>query len=211
MTGAGTQPAPAVTPTLDHVRVRDAMHPGTFSCSAAAPLRDVVAIMAHYRVHALVVLDTDGHGAIGVVSDRDVLAAVCGGDMNQTAGDAAATAPVTISGDERLDRAARLMAEHDVAHLVVLDHAHGHPTGMLSTLDIAAVIAREPGEMSAEPSRREDADGEPRVCRGTVAGGWLGDPVGRAPRSRLAPRHRGRGRAARRGLPTRAGTGVSCR
>ncbi|HET9102526.1 MAG TPA: CBS domain-containing protein [Solirubrobacteraceae bacterium] len=137
--------APAVLPTahrgpaLTHVRVRDAMHPGAFSCRVDTPLKDVVAIMAHYRIHALVVLDTEGRGVAGVVSDQDVLAAAH--HVTGTAAQAAATEPVTIAADEPLDRAARLMAEHAVGHLIVLDPAHGHPIGMLSTLDVAAVIA----------------------------------------------------------------------
>jgi CBS domain-containing protein len=34
-----------------------------------------------------------------------------------------------------------MMAEHGVSHLIVLDHAGGYPTGVLSTLDVAAVYA----------------------------------------------------------------------
>jgi CBS domain-containing protein len=33
------------------------------------------------------------------------------------------------------------MAEHGVAHLVVLDAAGGYPVGVLSTLDVAAAFA----------------------------------------------------------------------
>jgi CBS domain-containing protein len=35
------------------------------------------------------------------------------------------------------------MSEHGVSHLVVLDAANGHPIGILSTLDVAAVYAGE--------------------------------------------------------------------
>lgn len=38
-------------------------------------------------------------------------------------------------------RAAQLMVEHGVAHLIVLDAASGHPIGVISTLDVAAVYA----------------------------------------------------------------------
>jgi CBS domain-containing protein len=53
----------------------------------------------------------------------------------------AATEPLAASADEHIDRAARMMAEHGVSHLIVLDHAGGYPTGVLLTLDVAAVYA----------------------------------------------------------------------
>jgi CBS domain-containing protein len=49
--------------------------------------------------------------------------------------------PLAVSADERLPRAAQLMAEHGVSHLVVLDAESGQPIGVLSTIDIATVYA----------------------------------------------------------------------
>lgn len=46
-----------------------------------------------------------------------------------------------MSADESLWRAAQLMKEHGVSHLVVVDAAAGYPLGVLSTLDIIAVYA----------------------------------------------------------------------
>jgi len=37
--------------------------------------------------------------------------------------------------------AAEVMAEHEASHLVVTHATSGHPVGVLSTLDLAAVIA----------------------------------------------------------------------
>jgi CBS domain-containing protein len=58
-----------------------------------------------------------------------------------TAGSAAATEFLTARPDESLEDAARLLHEHDVAHLVVIDPRTKRPLGILSTLDIAAAIA----------------------------------------------------------------------
>jgi CBS domain-containing protein len=58
-----------------------------------------------------------------------------------TAIHAAAAEPVTVSADDSLQRAAQLMHEHGVSHLIVIDTAGGYPLGVLSTLDIAAVYA----------------------------------------------------------------------
>jgi CBS domain-containing protein len=48
---------------------------------------------------------------------------------------------VTVAADESLERAAQLMAEHQVSHLVVIQPHPGHPVGVLSALDLAGVLA----------------------------------------------------------------------
>lgn len=131
-----------MTPQLDHVRVQDAMHHGILSCAGDAPLGEVAGIMAKHRVHAVAITDGDGTRPTGVVSDLDVAAAIAGG-AEPPAAQAAATEPLAVSSDERLERAAQLMAEHGVSHLVVVDAANGHPVGVLSTLDLATVYAGE--------------------------------------------------------------------
>ena len=131
-----------MTTELDHIRVRDAMHQGILSCSGEAPLEEVAGIMAKHRVHAVVVTSDEGSRPVGVVSDLDVVAAAVSGEA-PSALRAAATEPVAVSADESLHRAGQLMSEHGVSHLVVLDAANGHPIGILSTLDVAAVYAGE--------------------------------------------------------------------
>jgi CBS domain-containing protein len=59
---------------------------------------------------------------------------------------AAATEPLTVADDERLEHAARLMTEHGVSHLVVLGSPDGHAIGVIATLDIAAVYAQNVNE-----------------------------------------------------------------
>ncbi len=129
-----------MTVSLDHVHVHDAMHHGILSCAADAPLGEVAGIMARHRVHAVAVADGEGANPAGVVSDLDVVAAIASG-AEPSALEAAATEPLAVSADESLHRAAQLMAEHGVSHLVVLDAATGHPIGILSTLDLAVIFA----------------------------------------------------------------------
>jgi CBS domain-containing protein len=122
------------------VRVSDCMHTGILSCASDAPLAEVAGIMSKHRVHAVAVSDHQGRRPVGVVSDLDVVAAAVSG-VEPNALQAAATEPLAVSASESLYRAAQLMAEHGVTHLVVLDAAGGHPVGVLSTLDIAAAYA----------------------------------------------------------------------
>lgn len=116
------------------------MNLGILSCNGDAPLGEVAGIMIKHRVHAVVVTNGAGTRPVGVVSDLDVVAAATSGE-EPSAVEAAATEPLTVSADERLHRAAQLMVEHGVSHLVVLDAAGGHPVGVLSTLDVATVYA----------------------------------------------------------------------
>jgi CBS domain-containing protein len=128
-----------VTPELDHIRVQDVMHRSILRCSVEAPLGEVAGIMARHGVHEVAVTSREGSRPIGVVSDLDVVAAAVSG-YEPSALQPAATEPVAVSGDESLHRAGQLMSEHGVSHLVVLDPANGHPIGVLSTPDIAAVV-----------------------------------------------------------------------
>ncbi len=125
---------------LEHIRVKDVMHHGILTCPSHASLAEVAAVMAEHRVHAVVVTAAGSARPVGVVSDLDVVAAAATGE-GPSAGEAAATEPLVVGANERLDRAAQLMAEHAVSHLVVNDSASGLPIGILSTLDVAAVCA----------------------------------------------------------------------
>jgi len=51
-----------------------------------------------------------------------------------------ATAPVALPEDARLDRAAALMVDHDVAHVVAVGRT-GLPSGVVSSLDVVRILA----------------------------------------------------------------------
>lgn len=137
-------------PTLETLRVADAMHTGLISCSPDAPLRTVARLMATYRVHAVLVT---GHGADrlpgggvwGVISDTDLLRAAQTGDLDEHASWAASALPVlTVTTGDRLARAAQLMTEHESSHVVVIEPQTARPIGVLSTLDVARALAGFP-------------------------------------------------------------------
>jgi CBS domain-containing protein len=134
-----TDSVPA-SPQLAHLRVGDCMHHGILSCAPDAPLSEVAGMMAKHRIHAVAVTERPGLRPLGIASDLDVVAAATTGD-GLTARQAACTEPLTVSSDESLQRAAQLMTEHAVGHLVVVDAESGYPSGVLSTLDIAAVYS----------------------------------------------------------------------
>ena len=128
-------------PELGHIHVHDAMHPGIVSCAPDTRVTEAAAIMAEHHVHALAVAPAGASAPHGIVSDLDVLAALAAA-ADVTVAQVAATEPLTVASSERLHRAAQLMAEHGVAHLIVADPASGAPVGVLSTLDILGVFAQ---------------------------------------------------------------------
>lgn len=112
---------------------------GILSCTPDAPLDEVAWLMAHNRVHAVVVAEDATEAP--VIADADLIAAASSGHFDQlSAGDITATEAVSVRDDETLERAAQLLSEHGVSHLVVRDR-HGQPTGVLSTLDLARAIS----------------------------------------------------------------------
>jgi CBS domain-containing protein len=133
---------PSYASQLEHLRVRDCMHAGVLTCSADTPLVEIAGIMTKHRVHAVAVIDATRR-PIAVASALDVVAAAIDEHERMTARVAmAGTEPlITISTDAAMDRAAKLMTKHRVHHLIVVEPADGHPVGILSTLDIAGLVA----------------------------------------------------------------------
>lgn len=125
--------------TFNAYRVADAMTEGVIHCRPTTSLREVARIMTRERVHAVYVVDDGGFWS--VVSDADLVAASLGDVDKITAQTAAVTPLLTIHSDESLTHAAELLAEHSASHLAVLDPVTKQPCGVLSTLDIARVVA----------------------------------------------------------------------
>jgi CBS domain-containing protein len=137
-------------PTLETLRVAEAMHPGLISCSPNTPLRAVARMMATYRVHAILVTahgdeELPGGGVWGVISDTELLRAAESGDLDEEASRVLASKPVlTVTTGEELTHAARLMVEHEISHLIVVEPHTARPIGVLSTLDVARALAGFP-------------------------------------------------------------------
>jgi CBS domain-containing protein len=140
----GPAPLTYVGPPFEQARVHDAMRIGLVTCRPETPLRDVARMMSTYGVHAILVADLGDPGGErpwGVVSDLDIVAAT-GSDLQaRTARDVASTELVTVAADETLERAAQLMAEHEIHHLVALQPETGRPVGVISTLGLAGALA----------------------------------------------------------------------
>jgi CBS domain-containing protein len=122
------------------------MHPGVTACPADAPLSTVVRAMADHRVHCVAVAGVESpsgpspHLIWGLIEDIAVVAALHRQALGEPAATIAERSPVAVAESETLERVARLMVEHDTRHVVAVG-ARGLPSGMVSSLDVASVLA----------------------------------------------------------------------
>ncbi|GGZ86992.1 CBS domain-containing protein [Streptomyces echinoruber] len=135
--------------------VRDIMTSAPVTVGPQTSVTQVARLMRDEDIGAVLV--AEGDDLRGLVSDRDLVvralaegddpdettvAGVCSGDL------------YTVTPDEDLDQAVRLMREHAVRRVPVVDH--GRPVGIVSLGDLA--MERDPdsalgGISAARPNR----------------------------------------------------------
>lgn len=133
-------------PSLEHATVADAMHPGILSCEPHTSLAKVAAMMATHHVHSIAVMgiadDRAGESTVwGIISDFDLLKAGVANGEEPAASELAGQAVIQVKPEMPLREAIELMLTHHVSHLVVVDPDAGRPNGILSTLDVAGILA----------------------------------------------------------------------
>ncbi|HEY7890779.1 MAG TPA: CBS domain-containing protein [Solirubrobacteraceae bacterium] len=128
--------------------VGDVMHHGVISTPPQTPLIEVAAQMAEHRVHSVVVdglargRDEQETLIWGLITDLDLMKALAGERLHVSAGELAASEIITVETTDTIDDVARLMAEHECTHLVVISPRSGEPLGVISSLDIAEGLMR---------------------------------------------------------------------
>lgn len=133
-------------PSLERATVADAMHPGILCCERDAPLTDVARMMAAHHVHCIAVIaaapDHSGESLLwGLISDLDLIRAGVGAGDHETARALAQQPIISVKPTTPLREAGEVMLTHHVSHLVVMDEGRRLPIGIVSTLDIAGVLA----------------------------------------------------------------------
>jgi len=153
-------------------------------------------------VHAVALTGADGLRPVGFVSDLDIAAAAASGEQT-IARQAAASQPVTVSADESIHGAARLMSEHGVSHLIVLDAASGYPGRAVDARHCRRLRnSLTAGEPRLTPTRaRTPVAGSPRSTGPGAADQGSAAAPGRERRLPSDPRVLGRRAAPRRPRP----------
>jgi CBS domain-containing protein len=132
-------------PSLQHATVSDAMHPGILACEPDASLFEVAQMMATHRVHCLAVVGISHEepqcGVWSVISDLDLVRAGLRDGEQLTARHIAEQPLVTVEPSMPLREAGELMLANEVSHIVVIQPGTQRPIGILSTADMAGVLA----------------------------------------------------------------------
>jgi CBS domain-containing protein len=130
-------------PSLKNATVGDAMHPGVMTCEPDATVTDVARMMATHHVHCMAVASVTDDGdtpAWSLISDLDLIRAGLDAADGEAA-NMATGAVINVEPTTPLREAAQLMLTNRAAHLLVVDPRKQRPVGILSTLDIAGVLA----------------------------------------------------------------------
>jgi len=134
-------------------KVRDAMTPGVRAVAPTDSVTEAAQAMKEQDVGSLPVVE--GESLVGIVTDRDIVVrAVAEGVDPRTAtvGDVTSGDLVTVEPDEDLDDALKLMAQHRIRRLPVVED--GRLVGVVAQADVALEANdKDAGEMLAEISQ----------------------------------------------------------
>lgn len=152
--------------------VKDLMHPGVFTCKAAATLGQVATLLHQNNIHALFVTDRDGRIA-GVITDFDLMAGEWLSSDEEslaamrklTASDLMSQPVDSVDVNIPLADAVKRIMERGVSRLLVTENEK--PVGIISLSDFIAGIA-------SEIETRRDTVGDVMsdailVCRGKTS------------------------------------------
>jgi CBS domain-containing protein len=116
--------------------IRDVMTPNPVAVEPSTPAREAARLMKEQDTGAIPIVE-DGR-AVGMITDRDLAIRLLaeGRDPETPVGELASKQLVTIDPDQTLEEAARLMAEHQVRRLPVVEE-DGRLVGIVAQADIA--------------------------------------------------------------------------
>jgi CBS domain-containing protein len=119
-----------------HASIQEAMTSNPTTVGPTNTAAEAAQIMKAEDIGSLPIVE--GDKLVGVVTDRDLAIRVVaeGGSTDTTVGDIASKDVVTVDPAQTIDEAARLMAEHQVRRLPVVEE-DGRLVGILAQADIA--------------------------------------------------------------------------
>lgn len=134
--------------------IREAMTPNPSTVQPTTSIVEAAQVMK--SEDAGVVPVVDGEQLIGMLTDRDIVIRIIaeGRDANSTTvGDIASRQLVTIDPQQEIDEAVRLMSQHQVRRLPVVEE-DGRLVGVIAQADIAQTTdAATAGQMVEEISQ----------------------------------------------------------
>ena len=129
------------------------MTPGVRAVAPTDSVMEAARTIKEQDVGSLPVVE--GERVVGIVTDRDIVVRAVAEDVDPrtaTVGDVASGDLVTVEPDEDLDDALKLMAQHRVRRLPVVEN--GRLVGVVAQADVALEANdKDAGEMLAEISQ----------------------------------------------------------
>ena len=155
---------------LAAVEAREVMAPGLVACPPGAALTEVATLMSAHQVHAVVV----DPAAPRLITARAVVRAVLAGFTR--ASEVLAGETPSVSPHDTLQAVARCMVDEQAAHVLVREHGEGQARGVISSFDIAAVLA---GHEPRKARIVRPAPARPAISVGRLAGHTVADVMHR--------------------------------
>ena len=136
----------SATVSSDVLRVADLMHRGIVSCTRTSTASEIAHVMISANVRTVAVMSPSpepGHPPLiwGIVTDLNLLRALAEGQSQATAETLAGGQVIRVRPTQTISEAAAVMVGSGAHHLVVIDPDDLQPIGVLSTSDIAPVLA----------------------------------------------------------------------
>ena len=119
-----------------HKSIQEAMTSSPTTIEPTATAQEAAKIMKSEDIGSLPIVE--GDKLVGVITDRDISIRIVaeGRGTDTTVGEIASKDVVTVDPQQSIDEAARLMAEHQVRRLPVVEE-DGRIVGILAQADIA--------------------------------------------------------------------------
>jgi CBS domain-containing protein len=119
-----------------HKSIQEAMTPNPTTVEPTTPAQEAARIMKSEDIGSLPIVE--GDKLVGVITDRDLAIRIIadGRGIDTPVGEIASKDVVTVDPQQSLEEAARLMAEHKVRRLPVVEE-DGRLVGILAQADIA--------------------------------------------------------------------------
>lgn len=116
------------------MKVQELMHEGVIAAQVTDSLKRVAQIMKENDIGSLPVLENGS--AVGFVTDRDIVIACADEEVTLDEEVATAMSPevIAISPDKDITEAARMMEEHQISRLLVVDN--NKPIGIITLQDL---------------------------------------------------------------------------
>jgi len=119
-----------------HKSIQEAMTPNPTTVEPTTTVQEAARIMKSEDIGPLPIVE--GDKLVGVITDRDLAIRIVaeGRGTDTTVGEIASKDVVTVDPQQSIDEAARLMAEHQVRRLPVVEE-DGRLVGILAQADVA--------------------------------------------------------------------------